>query len=315
MNRNLSLDVLKLALSLMVVGLHGFFLLDVSPGVSDALGNTLFRVAVPTFFVINGYYFHAAQNKGPQAVRRWVWRLVQLYAVWSLVYLYFMLRDVSLSLVVWNLLRGFWHLWYLVGTLMAAGLMLVLRRWSLKWMLLLALVAYLTGWALQYTGRLNLTGTRLDAWVGHLPVYRNGVFFGFPLFALGYVCAQESAVQRWSPGRLVGLILLGAGALAAEFTWTRQFDLPERMPLDIALGLVPLALGLFLLALRSTARYERGQLSDVSTLIYLAHPLFLLILPRWFKEAYTELTLLAMLGSLALAPLVFAAKRRWPWVL
>lgn len=63
MSRKISLDILKLLMSFMVVGLHAGFLGDV-----DLLGeyltvNGIFRLAVPTFLVINGFYFFLSYLK------------------------------------------------------------------------------------------------------------------------------------------------------------------------------------------------------------------------------------------------------------
>lgn len=58
MERNISVDILKLVLSFMVVGLHTNFLRDLSFPVGYVLKNGFFRMAVPLFFIINGYYFY-----------------------------------------------------------------------------------------------------------------------------------------------------------------------------------------------------------------------------------------------------------------
>lgn len=63
MGRQISLDIFKLLMSFMVVGLCAGFLGDV-----DLLGeylavNGIFRLAVPTFLVINGFYFFCCVGK------------------------------------------------------------------------------------------------------------------------------------------------------------------------------------------------------------------------------------------------------------
>ena len=56
--RNLSLDYLKVFLAVCVVFLHGGWLYDINELVGYLHVNGLFRIAVPLFFIINGYYFY-----------------------------------------------------------------------------------------------------------------------------------------------------------------------------------------------------------------------------------------------------------------
>lgn len=57
MQRNLSLDFLKIVLSFFVVGLHCSFLIDVNTDAYFATVRGIFRLAVPIFLIISGYYF------------------------------------------------------------------------------------------------------------------------------------------------------------------------------------------------------------------------------------------------------------------
>lgn len=53
MERNVALDLLKLTMAAMVVGLHAGFLNDFSSLGYYITVNGIFRIAVPVFFVIN----------------------------------------------------------------------------------------------------------------------------------------------------------------------------------------------------------------------------------------------------------------------
>lgn len=64
--RNVSLDLLKLLMAIMVVALHANFLQEYSLLGSYLLVNGLFRVAVPIFLIINGFYFFNVLIQGAQ---------------------------------------------------------------------------------------------------------------------------------------------------------------------------------------------------------------------------------------------------------
>jgi len=57
MGRNLTIDVLKIVLAFFVVFLQIHFLKNSYPEVSYLLVNGLFRIAVPVFLLITGFYF------------------------------------------------------------------------------------------------------------------------------------------------------------------------------------------------------------------------------------------------------------------
>ena len=57
MSRNIALDILKLSMAFMVVGLHAGFLGDFTSLGQYLTVNGLFRIAVPIFLIINGFIF------------------------------------------------------------------------------------------------------------------------------------------------------------------------------------------------------------------------------------------------------------------
>lgn len=65
---NGNLDALKVVLAICVVALHCKVFGGNDTAIGYMLGNGLFRVAVPVFFIINGYYlFHTLSEAIPSA--------------------------------------------------------------------------------------------------------------------------------------------------------------------------------------------------------------------------------------------------------
>ena len=63
MNRNITIDLTKLLMSFFIVGLHCLFMLDINEYLHFYLKEGLFRIAVPLFLLISGYYFYNSLNK------------------------------------------------------------------------------------------------------------------------------------------------------------------------------------------------------------------------------------------------------------
>ena len=79
--RNLSVDVLKIVMAIFVVLLHMHFLKNVYPTLSYVLVNGLFRLGVPVFLIVTGYYFYFVDDI--LKLKKWLVRLFILYAIWT----------------------------------------------------------------------------------------------------------------------------------------------------------------------------------------------------------------------------------------
>ena len=85
MMRNAYLDYLKVGLAVMVVALHAGIFQEQSAYLSYLFVNGCLRLAVPVFFVINGFFFFNVMNRN-KSVFAWINRMLILYVVWMLIY-------------------------------------------------------------------------------------------------------------------------------------------------------------------------------------------------------------------------------------
>ncbi|WP_186407512.1 acyltransferase family protein [Candidatus Accumulibacter aalborgensis] len=316
MQRNAILDSLKILLALMVVGLHGRFLSDIDVHVGYFLENYLFRMAVPIFFMINGYYFASIVDRR-SAVITWLGKVSVFYLTWSLVYSGFFwptepgLLPAARSLA-FTLLIGYAHLWYLPATFLAALCILPLKNAKTVVLAALLATAYAFGLLLQYSGNYHwFPDTRLDVVANEIPTYRNFAFFGFPMFGMGYLAAKKRLPSEMSLYWKLCLLSLGGLLLAAEYSMNVALGLPIGEGFDLLVSLPVVCLAIFVLAASGRTISQSATLGEISTVIYFIHPLFLLLLPGLGLQAATPLTLAAVVLSLLSSPLVIAANKRW----
>jgi len=277
--RDVTLDYLKVVLAVLVVGLHAGFLEDVSPLLSFVTVNGLFRIAVPLFFVISGYYFFHISEKG--RVAKWAKRLILLYVVWMLIYLQYWWRVPTgkreVIFFVRELLMGYYHLWYISGLLLAGLIVHFLRRHS-KLTAIAAVGLCIVGIGTQYAGDYGIFGDgRLHELSNYNWSHRNFIFFAFPYIASGYLIAKHK-VDGYSNKRvLVACCLFSLVLLMAESTMLFYSD-GRTGGVDNLASLV-LAAPLTFLAVKKF-RYEgdsRGVAAS-STALYFIHPMILQIL-------------------------------------
>jgi hypothetical protein len=117
----------KVLLAIFVIGIHTSPLTEYSKPLSFLFNLGIFRIAVPTFFLINGYYSLSALSTS-QTLKKYVIRVLILYIFWMTLYfpIYIYTHDFSTKNMIWGfivLLYGYGHLWYL--TALIGGIILL----------------------------------------------------------------------------------------------------------------------------------------------------------------------------------------------
>jgi len=315
---NANLDRLKLLLALMVVAMHCKVLggNDSLPGY--LLCNGLLRIAVPVFFLINGYFLGQALQ-GAAGIRRWLGRIVLLYVFWMLVYSPFYVAGsgvgaVLLALKQW--LIGFFHLWYLLG-MIGGGLLLYAVRERRTWQVAaLALIAFALGLALQYArAYVQIPEAFLQHFNQNDYAARNFLFMGFPFVATGFLLARHQLPARLAPGLLWTWLVVALLLMLAE-SWFNYHHAPDRViNFDFMFTLPLVAPVVVLLALHYPRPGTGDRVGRLSAAVYFTHPLLMFAAMAAGLAYGSLMALLVALLTLAVAPLVIAASRRWRFIL
>lgn len=286
----------------MVVGIHSGFLSDIS-----ALGRYLttaglFRIAVPIFFVINGFFFFSVP---PEKIVTWFKRVIILYLFWTLVYIGYWFRAETINLfeivrVIKTILVGHEHLWYLPAMVGAALVLLPLRKLTTPALLTIALVLYFIGLSIQYLGNYHVVAnTSIDKILNSHFVYRNFLFFAFPFFAIGYLLRRAEIYKKFSLASIVSMTIIAVTLLLIENYLDFKFQVASK-GFDIFLFLILVCPLVFITALKLDIRGESKTLALYSTGIYFIHPLFISLVKTYADMGGTLLTLVvAILATLA----------------
>jgi surface polysaccharide O-acyltransferase-like enzyme len=282
MNRNLTIDLLKIILSFFVVGLHGSFFQDIDPVVGYMLKQGLFRCAVPVFLIISGYYFYRMNSFEKEL--KFIGRLFLLYTIWFLIYIPIFHKKIYPGHIIHEYLNGISHLWYMIHAVYAFFLLSLLKRLRLKWQMIVVGCLALCGLFLQYNNGYDIMYLK-D--VKDLSLFRNALFFCLPFIYIGFL------VRRFKFPRVsIGWVIAGAVVVLVE-SYLNHFS--SRGSFDILLGLYFFCPALFIWAIRSTRATSVKYLSQISTGVYLVHPYFLKNMPieSIAGNDYTMLTLSA----------------------
>lgn len=294
---------------------------------SDLLGwltvNGLFRIAVPTFLIINGYFFfEAIERKG--AILPWLRRIFILYAFWMIVFSPLWGEQANgVGKVIQFAVFGWFHLWYIAGMLLAGPLLYSVRDWSDRKLLNTALFVFIIGVVLQYLAAFQvfsgMFGEILD-WNGS---HRNFLLYSFPFMALGYLLRRrEARGLRLAGARkflALSFVCLLIEVLAIYFlTGGSKLSAASRGTIDNYFSLLFVAPFLFLTVKEAQVLSERFRgkwLSNISSGIYFTHPIFLIWLGFGSMLSETFATAVVLLCSTLLAVITAGIPKLSRWIL
>ncbi|MHC3994924.1 acyltransferase family protein [Thiomicrolovo sp. ZZH C-3] len=300
MNRNISLDILKLVMAFMVIGLHAHFLHDFTEVGNFLTCYGVFRVAVPMFLLINGFYFYDVLRKRNSA--NWLKRIIYLYLFWMLFYSYFWFSLSGVSLVELLLqakfiIFGYYHLWYLPAIFGAAILVIVLQRISYKFMIFAILISFSLGTMMQYAGNYHIFGSFVDKVFNITLVHRSFLFFAFPFFATGFLINKFKIHTKISSMNFFILSLVATIVLLSESYFNFIYAGDDR-DFQQLISLLFLCSTLFLLFMNVNFQGESKQIALYASGVYFIHPLFLILYRKYLHLNSIELVLMVIASSL-----------------
>lgn len=180
MQRNITLDYYKIALSILVISIHIQSLFSVDSLLGWFISNGIARIAVPSFFLISGYYLYDKMGDR-MVVKKYLLHLLVIYIVWMAIYapLYYDLEPGSIIAIV---IMGYYHLWFIPALILSVALIALFRQFVKKGnvFVVIALILYLIGYLLEKVY------PELD-----VRLVRNGLFMGFPFVAIGYYMKER----------------------------------------------------------------------------------------------------------------------------
>lgn len=293
MGRNLSIDVLKIVLAFFVVFLHMNFLKESHPTLSYILVNGLFRIGVPVFLVITGFYFYHIDNA--KKLKKWLFRTFLLYAIWMVIYISYWKDNDQIWLTI---IFGYHHLWYLIGTFFSGTLLYFLRNQSSVKLIITAVSLFLLGYVVQVFGNAHYFEGEQDSVLNTYLYYRNFLFVCFPFLTIGFLINRLNFnLEKYKYANV--LVIFSIILVVAEAYFNHKNISNEST--DILFSLIFASPILFLYCQKMYVKTSSKILANLSTAIYVVHPL---IMKSTF---YTELKSYKILIFLMiLIPISFA---------
>nr|WP_297168251.1 acyltransferase family protein [uncultured Dysgonomonas sp.] len=281
MQRNITLDYLKILLSFFVILIHLRPFFKEGSEFIMFLGweitNSFTRIAVPCFFILNGYFLSKYMNNW-KVVKKYALRILVIYTTWVLIYLslyaslgYIEMSRVSILPIIKGIVVGFDHLWYLNALIMTVLILFFLYKIhfinGLKGEVILIIALFVIGYFVQCELLMERGG-------GYVMYSRNALFIGIPFVLLGKIIkTYEEKIVNININVLYLFMFLSGIVLVLE----SYFAFTSKASLDIYLSLIILSPAVIIYALkhsvfRSNDDNFKGMLA---TAIYCSHGLIL----------------------------------------
>lgn len=318
MDRNIALDILKLLMAFMVVGIHAEIFKDINLALPYFTAYGLFRIAVPVFLVISGFYFY--QTLANAKTLLWFKRALLLYFFWMLIYSPFWFHPTELSLkeiikVFAHLLVGYYHLWYVAGMIGAALILVFVRNLNSISLIFIVTITFLTGVIIQYAGNYHLFGNAtLDKIANIIFVHRNALFMSFPFFCIGFLIHKHNIHTKIQHKTAIILTLAGILLLSGEVYL--NYVAPGREGgFDNFFFLLLLCPALFILFMQINIVSNTKNIALYATAIYFVHPLFQITLKDLFTSNETTFTIVIILLSAVMSYCLIIINKRAKFIL
>ncbi|STQ89924.1 acyltransferase family protein [Iodobacter fluviatilis] len=301
MNRNSAIDVAKVVCAILIYLLHANIAKHFGPVFQSILENGIFRIGVPFFFTVSGYYFFNNVETSSD-LYNWCKTLLIIYLFWMMVYLPFYYKESLFTYIF-----GFWHLWYLMALLLAGVILYLIK--DFKYTIPMVIAVAILGVVVQYVrSMVDLSNFVLEPVITNDFFSRNFLFFALPYVYIGWLINKHNLKTRVKKYTLVSLLFIGLFAVVLESALQPQLIVNANFSRDLLFSnivFLPLLL-VGCLSLKVTVNNSR-LLRDFSTILFLVHPLAIIIANKLGSNEYRVIFQFGIL--LLIIPMAYIVKK------
>ena len=283
MKRNILLDYSRLVLAILILIIHTDFAIEIP--ILGFMSDTVARLAVPVFFVINGYFLES-KISDKIAVNKYLKHLVLIYLVWTIVYIPFMdfkssQLDLGILRYIVVIISGYFHLWYIAALILSVLILRIFKNISLKIIVTISCLFHLLGLVIN---RLYL----FDIQIPTSTLTTNFLFVGLFYVSIGSYIKRYDIISRmvnfkslYSISLVCFIVLLIEGYMLFLYGKPSSFY--------IALPLLCPLLFIVLMKKGKTSEVSSGA-ANLSASVYFVHPMVIYLL-RDLSIPYTGTSL------------------------
>lgn len=275
MERNITLDYFKILLSILVITIHVQPLFYYDTTIGWLISNGIARIAVPCFFIINGYFLGNKISNQKQTLN-YIFKLLTLYIVWVFIYLPDSINKSPQMLLI-SIIGGYIHLWYIMALIIGTIILFVINKQikNKHILLVVCILLFVTGSYLQT--RLGVNS------IIDLYKTRNGIFAGLPFIFVGnYIWHMKEKINKINSKLIFILLMCSFIIFISETLICFYHDAGK----DLYFSLILLCPLLFISIMKkSVYKINDGYIGLIASGIYFTHILSMNVVNAVFPTA------------------------------
>lgn len=282
LSRKINIDIVRFIATLMVVAIHCYPFTFISEEVDYVVTRVIFRVAVPIFLMITGYYMVPKALESTDKLKEYLGKIFKLYIISIIIYLplniyngYFqnfnileILKDIFFN-------GTFYHLWYFPSLLL--GVLIIyclLKKMNIKIVGIIVFILYMIGiCGDSYYGIIRGSEGLKRGYDFLFLVFdytRNGLFY-VPIFLFMGYCFKKKKINIKFRESFI-LMIVNVILLVGEGLILYKNGIPRHN--SMYLTLIPLV-GLIFNIIINYLDGTNKKMRKVASGVYILHPLLI----------------------------------------
>ena len=283
MRKYLTFDKFRLFASILIIAIHTYPLFTINENLDFVFTHVFCRIAVPFFLMITGYFVMEKATQNKDFLINYTIKTLKLYLFCILLYLpiniYAKTFETSniISILKDIFINGtFYHLWYFPALILGLWILyFLLKKLKGKKVIVILSILYIIGIFGDSLGNLSLNIAYIkDIYKVIFSIFdytRNGIFY-VPIFLyLGYLFRKIKF--NISRSKNVILIIIFILLMIVEGIIYNKFDLQIH---DSMYFMLPIVMVLIFNLILQNSNENNKSLRNISTIIYITHPLFII---------------------------------------
>lgn len=282
--RHLNLDKIRLILAFMIIAIHTYPFTSINYTLDYAITRILFRIAVPIYLMISGYFILNKALCNKKVLFKYVKKISLIYIASIIIYLPLIIKNHALSshIIKTLIFTGpMYHLWYfpalILGILVSY---LIIKFIPKKYQIVIASLLYFIGLlGDNYHGfitSIDILSQTINCFINFFGYTRNFLFYTPIFFLIGYkVSIEKEAIKKdKNIHYIIKLFIL----MLLEGLLIYIFSLPYHTSMYIFLPILSYFLFKYLITYQN--KEENKNIRQISTYVYILHPWIIAIVNK-----------------------------------
>ena len=285
-NKTISIDKLKILFAIFIIAVHTYPLTSISENADFIFTHVFCRIGVPFFLMVTGYFVLQKALQDKSVLIKYTKKIILIYAISTIIYIPVNIYAGKFDGIGFiGILKAifidgtFYHLWYFPALILGIWITyFIAKKLKGKMPIIICMILYLIGlFGDSYygiTSSFEITKNIYNVIFKIFEYTRNGLFY-VPIFIyMGYML-KEKQLNIGTKQNVI-LIVFSTILMIIEGLILRQFDLQRHDSMYIML--IPLMFVLFnLIVQKQDKTANNKKLRELSTTIYIMHPLFIIV--------------------------------------